>query len=164
LKNYKSVSGGKDIDALWNLQAAMTKPTPQWKAVYVPKDLLDDEDVMKDAVHRGPLAIKATAEEDESDDDMPPLQDVSDTDSDFNDSDDYEDSSDDDSEESDYDEEHEDELRELRKEAIDIAEDWFGRGQDEPEPLDSDTAERQKGNPFLKLLSSLRGRLICTLC
>ena len=109
---------------------------------------------------RKPLAITNGADY-EGSDSMPELQSVSNS----SDDDDLEnDSSDDDdgegegdSDASDYDEEAEDEIREMLREAMDAAHeaDWF-ESNVSPE-LDPFAQEDRKGNPFLKLLGSLRG-------
>jgi hypothetical protein len=95
-------------------------------------------------------------------DSMPDLQSVSnssddeDSDSD-SDSDDGEESDD----ESEYDEEQEDELRDLRREAMDFASEipgFFDPKSEIGKEFDA-FAEERKGNPFLKILGSLRGAL-----
>lgn len=109
-----------------------------------------------------PLAI---TNGEESDDSMPTLQTVSDSseeEKEYDDDDDYFHDGDDDSEGSDdeYDEDEEDELRDLLREAMDTAvasSDFYNnRG---PAPEFDALAEERKGNPFLKLLGSLRGEL-----
>jgi hypothetical protein len=106
------------------------------------------------------LAI--TNDADEGSGSMPELQSVSNSSDDDleNDSDDDDDDDDDDegdSDGSDYDEEAEDEIREMLREAMDAAHeaDWF-ESNVSPE-LDPFAQEDRKGNPFLKLLGSLRG-------
>jgi hypothetical protein len=100
-------------------------------------------------------------------DSMPGLQSVSNTDDDDDDDDD--DDGDDDCEDenrdaddypdSGYDTEEEDEIREMVKEAIFIARegDFFDAGDNIPPEIDPFLQEDRKGNPFLKLLGSLRG-------
>ncbi|KAK7035444.1 hypothetical protein VNI00_011737 [Paramarasmius palmivorus] len=160
--NYKNASG-RTIDNLWGLKAAM-KPTPSWHTYHITglagefeSDDEGDSGAARPAGKKGkkkPLAIEPAYD---SDDSMPPLQDVSDTDDDWSDSDDsMDDSNDDGDDESGYDTDEEDELREMLREAMDTVHDaeWSNaRGESE------DTQEEYKGNPFLKLLSSLRGRM-----
>lgn len=98
----------------------------------------------------------------EGSDSMPELQSVSNSSDDDleNDSDsDFDDDDEGDSDGSDYDEEAEDEIREMLREAMDAAHeaDWF-ESNVSPE-LDPFAQEDRKGNPFLKLLGSLRGIL-----
>ena len=108
-----------------------------------------------------PLAI---THGDESDDSMPSLQTVSDS-SDEEDMDegDNDDDDDDEGSESDtsegYDTDEEDALRDWLREAMDTAvasPDFYNQG---PAPEFNALAEERKGNPFLKLLGSLRGML-----
>ncbi len=94
---------------------------------------------------------------------MPALQDVSESDEsgteDYTDSD----NDDDDDDESEYDTDEEDEIRDMLREAMDTAvdADWFS-SNDQPSPVDPFEQEDKKGNPFLKLLGSLRGTLMST--
>lgn len=94
----------------------------------------------------------------ESDDSMPPLQDVSESDEsgdeDFSATDATEDESDDESE---YDTDEEDDVRDMIREAMETAieADWFS-GTDSAQ-AEAFEQEDKKGNPFLKLLGSLRG-------
>ncbi|KAL0068782.1 hypothetical protein AAF712_004111 [Marasmius tenuissimus] len=155
--NYITASG-KEIDSLWALQQAI-KPIPRWHPYKPPvDDLSDSEDEGGPAQGKKPkkkvLAITADIE---SDDSMPPLQDVSDTEEsedDLDDSDDSDSDEEDSDAESGYNTDEEDELRELYKEAMDTlhATDW-NNPEDKLEP------DTTKGNPFLKLLGSLRGRM-----
>lgn len=107
------------------------------------------------------------AHQDDSDGSMPGLQSVSNSSDDDDDSDEDSDSDDDldfddddddeESDESEYDEEQEDELRDMLREAMDAAHeaDWFHNTE---VPVEIDPLEDvRKGNPFLKLLGSLRG-------
>lgn len=111
-----------------------------------------------------PLAI--TSGGNDSDDSMPELQSVSNS-SDEADSDedsDSDDDSDDDGEDSDdsgYDTEQEDEMREMLREAMDTAHeaDWL-HSTNVPAEMDPFLQEDRKGNPFLKLLGSLRGMCV----
>ncbi|KAJ7593978.1 hypothetical protein C8J56DRAFT_1012387 [Mycena floridula] len=160
--NYKSISG-HDIDSLWQLEDALLNPAPQWHTVRLrlTDDILDMDDDSAPSgkkKKRAPLAI--TAGGDDTDDGMPELQDVSDSSNDeFSDSEDDDVSSDggDESEDSGYDTDQEDEMREMLREAMDTATDgdWF-RTTDEDDDAE---LEDRKGNPFLKLLGSLRGRM-----
>lgn len=95
---------------------------------------------------------------------MPSLQTISDTseDEDFDDDDDFEEDEDSDEESEDedeyYDEEEEDHLREMLREAMDVAAadpDFYDPRKNAQE-FDG-MAQERKGNPFIKLLGSLRG-------
>jgi hypothetical protein len=95
---------------------------------------------------------------------MPALQSISNSsEEDYSSEEESDDEEDWESESEGYDEEQEDMLREMLREAMDAAHevDWFEAAkkaeQDELDPLKS--AER-KGNPFMNLLGSLRGKLV----
>jgi hypothetical protein len=95
---------------------------------------------------------------------MPPLQSLSGSDDTEEDDDDefpLDDDDDDEDDESGYNTEEEDEIRELLREAMDVAHeaDWLS-GSKSPEEVDPFEQEDRKGNPFLKLLGSLRGNTI----
>ena len=167
LQNYIAVSG-EGIDSLWQLEGAFDY-APQWSAI-APKsyDGFDDSDsdipngrsaIVKKK--KKPLAI--TSGGTDSDDSMPGLQSVSNTsDDDEDDDDDEEEEEEEDSsgDESGYNTEEEDEIRELWREAMDVAHeaDYFDASAVQPE-IDPFSQEDRKGNPFLKMLGSLRGRL-----
>ena len=170
-QNYKSVSGGQDIDTVWQLDGALER-SPQWHSVYVPA--LADDGPPGLALAKGKRGNKSNKKmlaisngaDDESNDSMPPLTSVSDTpeeSSNDESSDDENDDDDDDDDDSDagYDTDEEDELREMMKEAMNAAmenPDFFDPRAD---PKDfqafNEIANERKGNPFLKLLGSLRG-------
>lgn len=63
---------------------------------------------------------------------------------------------------SDYDTEQEDEMREMLREAMDMAHEagWFDLAN--PPEINPLLQEDRKGNPFLKLLGSLRGSRLNT--
>ncbi|KAJ3891066.1 hypothetical protein GG344DRAFT_77269 [Lentinula edodes] len=164
--NYKGTCG-KDLDALWGLSEVLNA-TPQWHAYGLLLGRGDDDDEDND----GPLKLSGKIKKPlaityggESDDSMPSLQEVSDSD----DSDDWsenesEDDDDDDDDGSDdesgYDTDQEDTVRDLLREAMDAvtAVNW----QEPPvanDELDPFNAEDSKRNSFLKLLGSLRGRM-----
>lgn len=103
---------------------------------------------------------------DDSNDSMPELQSVSDSsesEEDDSDSDDDSNTTESDDEDSDagYDTDEEDELREMMKEAMNAAmenPDFFDPKADPKDfQVFNEIAEERKGNPFLKLLGSLRG-------
>jgi hypothetical protein len=168
-KNYKDVSG-KDIDSLWELTDALD-PSPQWHSFYVP-DLKQGPDYDSDSPLDPPSLSKgkkkasrllAITNGNDSDDSMPELQSVSNS-SDEGESDDESDSDaddadDDDSDDSGYDTEQEDEQRDMLREAMDTAHeaDWL-HSANVPSEIDPFLQEDRKGNPFLKLLGSLRGK------
>ena len=134
----------------------------------------DDDDVLSSSKggragggKSKPLAITNGYESDGS---MPSLQTVSDSsdEADYEEDDDDYDVDDDDDEsvgsDDDYDEEEEDALRELLREAMDVAvasPDFYNKKGPTPE-FDA-LAEDRKDNPFLKLLGSLRGAWL-TIC
>ncbi|KAF8444599.1 hypothetical protein L210DRAFT_978319 [Boletus edulis BED1] len=179
--NYKTTSG-LSIDSLWGLDEALRR-TPQWSSFYMPSLRTYDSDSddgkpskprlkapgqRKTSGNKKPkklLAITSGHTDDEdSNGSMPGLQSVSDSSGD-NDEDifvsenDKEEESDDD-DETDYDSEDEELYRIMLREAMDTA-------MAIPEFFDPKTnvsefdalAEERKGNPFLKLLGSLRGKM-----
>ncbi|KIJ67776.1 hypothetical protein HYDPIDRAFT_107270 [Hydnomerulius pinastri MD-312] len=182
--NYKTVSN-LPLDTLWQLDEALRR-TPQWSAFYMPnlrtyESGSDDEGVSKSLVkskgskrngtkkpNKKLLAITDGRADDESDGSMPDLQSVSDS-SDESDLDAFEseaggdDSEEDDSDwedDSEYDSEEEELYRTMLREAMDTAmaiPEFFDPKTEVPEF--EAFAEERKGNPFLKLLGSLRGRM-----
>lgn len=184
--NYTSVSN-MSIDTLWQLDEALRR-TPQWSAFYVPHLAGHDSDSddggnlglipvkskggKKGGGHKRPskkmLAITDGHGDDESDGSMPELQSVSDssdeTDDDMMDSDqnfgDEDDDSDEYGTESEYDSDEDEQYRNMLREAMDTAmaiPEFFDAKTEVPEF--EAIAEERKGNPFLKLLGSLRGRM-----
>ena len=168
LQGYEAVSG-HDINTLWQLQDCLDY-APQWTSYFMPglgKDL-DDEDgppALAPVSSKGSRRLAITNNGDESAESMPELQSVSNSDDgddeeeDYDDDDEEEDRDMDDSPDSGYDTEQEDEIREMVKEAIFIARegDFFDAGVNIPPEIDPFLQEDRKGNPFLKLLGSLRG-------
>ncbi|KAG6920263.1 hypothetical protein DXG01_005032 [Tephrocybe rancida] len=169
--NYKSVAG-EDIDSLWGLNAELN-PTPQWHSFYMPNMGDSDYDSDGKPTPSGFRGKKKTVNKrlaitsgpaDDSDDSMPELQSVSnssdeiDTDSEDESEEEEEES---DSDESGYDTEEEDELREMLREAMDTAHeaDFFHSANVGDAEMDPFAQDDRKGNPFLKLLGSLRGRM-----
>jgi hypothetical protein len=170
------------VDTLWQLDEALRR-TPQWSAFYIPhlsgydseSDNGDSSTLIKSqgrrkrgAPKRPPKKMLAITDgrADESDGSMPSLQSVSDSsgdsDDDILDSDDFDD--DDDSDEyeteSGYDTDEEEQYRAMLREAMDAAmaiPEFFDAKTEVPEF--EAMAEERKGNPFLKLLGSLRGRV-----
>ena len=157
--------------------------TPQWHAVYIPT-LAEDSDEDDDKGRSRALTVKgkggkkpgkkllaiANGPADDSDGSMPELQSVSDSSASDDDDDESDDdaSNDDDNGEDDsddgYDTDEEDELREMMREAMNAAmenPDFFDPKADLKEfESFNKVAEERKGNPFLKLLGSLRGARI----
>ncbi|PPQ98770.1 hypothetical protein CVT24_003328 [Panaeolus cyanescens] len=175
--NYRQHSGNDDeLDDIWGLADDLNF-TPRWTGALVKKKGAYDYD--SDDDQPGPLAVarsnnKAPGKarlalknepEPDSDDSMPGLQSVSNTSDEagFDDSD----SSDDDfydsgasETESEYDDEEEEDRRELIREAMDIAANLDYYGEDiSPDLNPFQQEDDRKGNPFLKLLGSLRGRM-----
>ncbi|TFK54510.1 hypothetical protein OE88DRAFT_1676255 [Heliocybe sulcata] len=172
--NYKAVSG-QGIDELWDL-AEEKERTPQWHAFYMPSLGKDGEGpgalTRPGGGRGGKKRLAITAAGYESDNSMPSLQSVSDSEDEesdneyedededeedeeeYDDDDDYETESEDDG----YDTDEEEQARELLREAMDYAlrdPDFLNAKSSEELKLDDDL----KGNAFLKLLGSLRGRL-----
>ncbi len=165
VQNYQAISG-KTPDELWKIQD-IRKVKPSWHGWGGGKRNGGDElAVVPSKGGKGgkkkPLAI---TNGDESDDSMPSLQTVSDSsdeeDEEYVDDDDdfYDNDEDSEGSDEDYDEDEEDELRDLLREAMDTAvasSDFYNNKG--PAPEFDHLAEERKGNPFLKLLGSLRGK------
>ncbi|KAF9010573.1 hypothetical protein BDQ17DRAFT_1346459 [Cyathus striatus] len=135
--NYKAVSG-KNIDDLWQLEGEWDTP-PQWTAFYTINNDSDSDE---------PSALVSATRKKHDDCDY---------------SEPNSDSEEEDSEDEGYDTEQEDEIRDLLREAMDTAHeaDWF-ESSNAPAEIDPFLQEDRKGNPFLKLLGSLRGRMFST--
>ena len=172
---------GKTIDALWQLDDLVYR-RPSWhaqklvssKADSTSKDADDDDSdappsftpfARKQESRKRILTIMASPG-DESDQSMPSLQTVSDSSEDEvgadddSDNEDGENESDDESDDEDeyYDEDEEDNLRDMLREAMDVATadpDFYNPRREATDF--KDLAEDRKGNPFIKLLGSLRG-------
>ncbi|KAI6040310.1 hypothetical protein EDC04DRAFT_2894291 [Pisolithus marmoratus] len=176
--NYVRVSD-VSIDTLWQLDDAYRR-TPQWSAQYTP-DLStfayesEDDGVLRSLVkskyprksaakksQKKALAITDGRDDDADNDSMPELQSVSDSSEEtdeYTDSDDHEET-DGEQYESECESEEEDVYRTMLREAMDAAlaiPDFFDPKANVPD-FEAMT-EEHKENPFLKLLSSLRGRM-----
>lgn len=167
MQNYVAASG-LDINSLWHLEDAFDV-RPQWTAFAISKVTADDSDnegprsrSLVKKPHKEQKVLRLAAEP-ESDDSMPGLQSVSNSDEeDDEDGSDSEDESDDGDYDSDnedgYNTDEEDEIRELWREAMEAARDAeYLDGGDNPSEVNPFTEDDRKGNPFLKLLGSLRG-------
>lgn len=165
-QNYESICS-KTPDELWKIDD-IRNVKPSWHG-WGGRNRGHSDDTLalvplKGGKAGGKKRTLAITNGDESDGSMPSLQTVSDSSDEEKeevDDDEYEDG-DDDSEGSDdeYDEEEEDELRDLLREAMDTvvaSSDFYTSNGPAPE-FDA-LAEERKGNPFLKLLGSLRGKL-----
>ena len=157
MKNYKSVCG-KDIDTLWLLNDLHR--TPQWHAFYMPSAFSDSDSSISLGGHkiRQQKRLPDIDRGAESDgySSLPSLRDASTSEEFDSDTDSHSDGDDDE-----YDEDYEDELRELRREAMDFAHEIPGFF-DNSVPIPEDSfADARRGNPFLKLLGSLRGIESC---
>ncbi|KAI6121718.1 hypothetical protein F5141DRAFT_1091865 [Pisolithus sp. B1] len=176
--NYSRVSD-VSIDTLWQLDDAYRR-TPQWSAHYT-SDLAtfvfesEEDDAVRSLVkskyprknaakkpQKKVLAITDGRDDGVDNDSMPELQSVSDSSAEtdeYTDSDEPEEVDDEDYE-SEYESEEEDVYRIMLREAMDAAlaiPEFFDPNANVP---DFETmAEEHKENPFLKLLSSLRGRM-----
>lgn len=167
VKNYKEVSG-KDVDSLWDLTDALA-PAPQWHSYYI-SELKGSDDYDSDTPGLAPLSkgrkkgakLLTLTNGNDSDDSMPELQSVSnssdESESDYDSDCDNDDDDDSDSDDSGYDTEEEDEMRDMLREAMDTAHeaDWL-HSANVPSEIDPFLQEDRKGNPFLRLLGSLRG-------
>ena len=170
-QNYQGISG-KTIDELWGL-GDLKYLAPSWHAYHIPgaapnpdgdepPPLVPYSGNGKQANKPGAKKRLAITSGYDSDGSMPSLQTVSDSSDevDFSDEDDEDDESEyeTDEEDSDFDEEFEDHIRDMVREAMDIA-------QADPDFNDpraqasvfEDMSADKKDNPFLKLLGSLRG-------
>jgi cobalamin biosynthesis protein CobT len=144
---------------LWQIEDSLLKPTPQWHFRPQKKDSGSGQL----GVNKPKVPLNITFGE-ETDEDMPGLQEVSDT----SDEEEYTNSDDDTNSESgdgesdsdEYDTDQEDEIRDMLREAMDTAAatDWFDEAGADKD-LDPFTDSDRKNNPFLKLLQSLRGRI-----
>jgi hypothetical protein len=153
-----------DLDTLFQLKEQRDR-VPQWHAFYVPGGSDDDSESMPPLKKKGskpPLAIKNRASD--SDSSMPSLQSVSNSSEDdgsdyyyYGDENGGDDVASEPGDDSGYDTEQEDRLRDMLREAMDIAHEagFFNTANTATGP--DLFSEERKGNPFLKLLGSLRG-------
>ena len=160
---------------MWHLEDAFDRK-PQWTGVALAKLDEDSDDdnfvnsrraIVKKNKQSKLLAI-SNGRDDDSDDSMPGLQSVSNSDEDDGDDDDDSDDDDDqyddgdssDSDSSGYDSEEEEEIRHQLRAAMDAAHEsnWLDEDPNLPKELDPFQGQDHKGNPFLKLLGSLRGK------
>ena len=151
---------GLDIDTLWDLKASFSEQTPQFHGYHIPGADEEPEKVPGAFPSRSSRRLPfETPVEVDTDDDMPPLQAVSNSSS-ADDRDSYGEwgSEDDHWDESDWDTEDEEGATEYIREMMAI-------GMSHPDFLDPKApipefdkyAEERADNPFLKLLGSLRG-------
>jgi hypothetical protein len=162
LQNYYATSK-QYIDALWGIDGALDRK-PRWRSHEVrPDELVRRKAEKRDAPTGGPGSRLALEDGYDSDDSMPSLQTVSDSDDNFSDeesSDDFE--TDDEDDEYDYETDDEEFMRDLLREAMETATGIEGMFDPRfPAPAMDTVPEDRKGNPFLKLLSSLRGKFQC---
>ena len=151
---------GLDIDILWDLKAQLQEQTPQFHGYYIPGADEEPEKVPGAFPSRSSRQVPLAAPADnESDDEMPELQSVSNSSSDDDgDSGSEWGSGDDHWDEDDWDTEDEEGVNEYIREMMSV-----GMGHPDflnpraPIPEFDRYAEERKGNPFLKLLGSLRG-------
>ncbi|KAJ4483176.1 hypothetical protein J3R30DRAFT_3697951 [Lentinula aciculospora] len=160
--NYNAICG-EDIDALWGLTEVLS-PTPHWHSYRLVRRGGDDDDdgpPKSSDKTRKPLAITYS---EGSDDSMPFLEEVSDSDTDsdndWSDNAEHEDDGDSSDDENGYDTDQEITVGDMLREAMDVvtAVNWQ-EPPDKNDERDPFAAEDRKGNPFLKLLGSLRGRM-----
>ena len=144
---------------MWGLEDALNAP-PQWHAYFVdPSVIPEEEDDVLNLGNKMKKTLQLTAGGEDSDDSMPELQSVSNSSDEESDDESTDSEADESDWESDdgYDTDQEDYLREMLREAMDAAnEAEADLGVPGVDPLAQDEDFR-KGNPFLKLLGSLRG-------
>lgn len=160
-----------DVDTLWQLKGDRDR-TPQWHPFDVPVNSDDEEQHPKAIKKQGKQRRKLLALKDHTDSDtngsIPELLSVSDSSEDVTDDNstyggDEKDTEDDhseaeDSDDSGYNTDQEDELRGMWRDAMDIAHEAdFFNSTNITDQSPNLFAEERKGNPFLKLLGSLRG-------
>lgn len=156
IKTYEALTG-QNLDELWQLEGEIYR-TAHWTARQPTADLVvyDRPQGKKQKKKNGRLAITDGNDSDS----MPSLESVSDSSEDGSDSDSYDDDVvDDDVDDDDsvgYDTEEEGMMRDLLREAMDEISSYPGFF-DPTQTLNEQLAEERKGNPFLKLLGSLRG-------
>lgn len=146
---------------MWQLKGVFDY-APQWSAHATLPDIGEDSDSdefgSRGNKGRKKKTLAITAGNASSDGSMPGLQSVSNTsDDDDGDDDDSEYETEYESSDDGYNTEEEDEIREMYREAMDAAHeaDWFDANV--PAGVDPFLQEDRKGNPFLKILGSLRG-------
>lgn len=170
---------GKSIDELW-LLSDIKKRAPAWfakpppkegegkKADYDSDDNAKSKTVAKSSGAKGGATksnkkLPALKDGNDSDGSMPSLQTVSDSsEDDFNfesDSEDDESEEEDSDDESEFDEEMEDHVRELIRDAMDIAmvDPDFTNPRSQAQLFEDMANDKKDNNPFIKLLGSLRG-------
>ncbi|KAJ3984757.1 hypothetical protein F5890DRAFT_1474338 [Lentinula detonsa] len=163
--NYKEACD-KDIGALWGLTEVLN-PKPHWHSYGLVRRGNDDDDYDDSPpkiTGKAPNNLLEITSGEQTDDSMPGLAEISDSDEDveWGDNDDKEEESDHDTDddESGYGSDQESLMRAMVREAMNAvtAVNWQ-EPPDENDELDPFTAEDRKGNPFLNLLGSLRGRM-----
>jgi hypothetical protein len=154
-------------ETLWQLHDAF-KDRPSWSSPYSKIsehtnnfDEVDADDGPPPLTGGGrkQLALTSGDDDEDSDGSMPDLQSVSNSSeegSDYDSDSDDDDGSDNGASDADgeYDDDFEDEMRDFHREAMDMLHELDLLEQTDINPLDNDD---RKGNPFLKLLGSLRG-------
>lgn len=149
---------GLDIDALWDLEVLFKEQTPRFHGYYIHKADEESEKIPGAFPSRSLRQIPGTnAEPEESYEGMPGLQSVSSSEDDGDSESGWE-SGGGHWDEDDWDTEDEDGVNEDYREMMKV-------GMEHPDFLDPRVpipefdkyAEERKGNPFLKLLGSLRG-------
>lgn len=153
---------GHDIDTLWDLNVRLKERTPQFHGYYIPRADEESEKVPGAFPSRSVRQLPGiNAAPEGSDDEMPELQSVSESSSEEDAGWASERDSDDDHwDEDDWDTEDEEGMNEYYREMMKV-------GMEHPDFLDPRVpipefdkySEERKGNPFLKLLGSLRGAL-----
>ena len=150
---------GLDIDTLWDLQARFKERTPQFHGYFIPRADEEPDKVPGAFPSRSTRRVPGTAAvTDESDDEMPELQSVSQSEDELGSYGSGSESGDDHWDEDDWETEDEEEVNEHYREMMKV-------GMEHPDFLDPKVpipefdkyAEERKDNPFLKLLGSLRG-------
>ncbi|KAI0051869.1 hypothetical protein FA95DRAFT_1602357 [Auriscalpium vulgare] len=163
-KAYEA-STGMDIETLWQLKGE-THRIPKWGTQPPPSEKgAKGAAPYKPGKGKRRLAITDSADDGDSDGSMPSLETVSDSTQEENEdgwsTSDEDDESDEGSEdeEAGYDTDEEEEFRDLLREAMEAIHanpEFMDPTKKTPEEI---LADDRKGNPFLKLLGSLRGRM-----
>jgi hypothetical protein len=156
-KNYFATSG-QYIDQVWGLEGALDRK-PRWKSYNGPRQDLKRSTHQSTGLGGGIGRDMFAITDDDEFRSMPSLQSVSDSDDDSvyeDDSSEYE--SDDEDEEYEYDSDDEERMRDLVREAMETAMNVEGMFDSRTAAPDiSGIPEDRKDNPFLKLLTNLRG-------
>ncbi|EMD37569.1 hypothetical protein CERSUDRAFT_114203 [Gelatoporia subvermispora B] len=165
--NYEADTG-RNIDDLWQV-ADLRNLAPQWHSYsltrYGDGDLDSDSEATprrRPPKARKPLALTNGHDHDDGFSSLPDLQEVSNSSDECSDDEDKSDEGDEEFSEheaSEYDTDEEDLMRDWAREAMDAVAAVGDLDDDDAQAEFDALTEERKGNPFLKLLGSLRGRM-----